>query len=349
MNRLYHIDKLCQASSIEFRFCAGNKNPADCITRTLSYKQLLKSIFFASMQVDEQQPQVDFPRIIVPNPLVEIDLQPTAVNVAELPAVEGVSGSIVSQLDGSHRTTMTAVSKSDPSCKGYLLNIDKISSYSKVVGVCRVIISFVNKLKQKLHARNPSKCTHLRCLADQQLHDRAYLEVLLREQQLTFPAILTYFQSKLTVRDMPELVQRLNIFKDSDGLLKVKAKFTRWKDRPTIYPILLSETSALSKKILISLHRKLNHAGCYTVLNEFRKQFWIPKVFSFIKGVIKECVSCGRFSIRPIFLNQSMYRDFRVAPPAIPFRYLFLDYIGPFFAKTNNAKAKVYILCLTCL
>ena len=46
MNRLHHIEKLCETFPVTYKFCAGASNPADCITRSLSYKQLLKTNFF---------------------------------------------------------------------------------------------------------------------------------------------------------------------------------------------------------------------------------------------------------------------------------------------------------------
>lgn len=47
--------------------------------------------------------------------------------------------------------------------------------------------------------------------------------------------------------------------------------------------------------------------------------------------------------------NQSSYREFRVNPPNIPFRAIFLDYLGPFFVKERKSRVKVYILLFTCL
>ena len=45
MNRLHKISRLCDISSISFYFISGEENPADCVTRPMSSKQLLKSNF----------------------------------------------------------------------------------------------------------------------------------------------------------------------------------------------------------------------------------------------------------------------------------------------------------------
>ena len=52
---------------------------------------------------------------------------------------------------------------------------------------------------------------------------------------------------------------------------------------------------------------------------------------------------------RPISLNQSPYREFRLNPPEIPYRYIFIDYIGPFYSVQNGHKTKVYLLIVSCL
>ena len=45
-NRLALLTRYCSKCPVEFRFCNGADNPADCVTRELSYKQLIKSSFF---------------------------------------------------------------------------------------------------------------------------------------------------------------------------------------------------------------------------------------------------------------------------------------------------------------
>lgn len=72
-------------------------------------------------------------------------------------------------------------------------------------------------------------------------------------------------------------------------------------------------------------------------------------LFHCCKTHLKKCINCRRFNNRPIKLNQNVYRDFRIDPPNIPFRTVFVDYIGPYHVKYNNKISKVYILCITCL
>ena len=65
--------------------------------------------------------------------------------------------------------------------------------------------------------------------------------------------------------------------------------------------------------------------------------------------MLKQCVTCKRFKERPIKLNQSPYRDIRIDPPSVPFRSIYLDYLGPFMVKRKDSKSKVWLLCFTCM
>ena len=49
-NRLKRITNLGNVFPVKFGFCVGKENPADCITRPLSYKQLIGSNYLTKHQ-----------------------------------------------------------------------------------------------------------------------------------------------------------------------------------------------------------------------------------------------------------------------------------------------------------
>ncbi|XP_068247851.1 uncharacterized protein [Palaemon carinicauda] len=75
-------------------------------------------------------------------------------------------------------------------------------------------------------------------------------------------------------------------------------------------------------------------SSCYVILTELRKQYWVPHYFSVVKRVLKECITCRKVKQRTIKLNQSPYREFRLEPPNIPFKYIFIDHLGYFQIHT---------------
>ena len=149
---------------------------------------------------------------------------------------------------------------------------------------------------------------------------------------------------------MPDVVSRLNVYPDANKVVRVKSKCERGKDKGVCYsPILLAKESSLTKLIVQTKHEQLSHAVKYALLHELRKEFYVPQYFSLVKSVLKNYTPCKSLNARPIKLNQSPYRDFRINPKKVPFNYLFLDFLGPYNIQRNGELAKVYILCLTCL
>jgi len=105
----------------------------------------------------------------------------------------------------------------------------------------------------------------------------------------------------------------------------------------------------LTERIVVETHTKLNHCGYWSVLSELRKNYYIPSCYSVVKRTLRKCIWCRRFNNRSIKVNQSDYRDFRLSPSTIPFRTMFIDYLGPYTVKLSGVRIKVYLLCLTCL
>ena len=232
----------------------------------------------------------------------------------------------------------------------HLVCIDKYSSLAKSVCVLKNVIIFIQKLKEGLLKRDPEKYSHLDHPGTN-CHELALSHLIKTEQRIYFPELFSYFEDGCnTVKAIPNLVNQLNIYLDKGGLLRVKSKFSRWKDDVSYrFPILLPKESWLTRMIIFDLHRKLFHAGCYRLLVELRKKFWITHCFSVVKGILKACILCRKRNQRTVKLNQSPYRDFRLDPPNIPFRNTFLDHFGPYQVKYGGKKIKVWILCITCL
>ena len=71
-NRLNRICRLCDNFPVKFSFCEGLKNPADAVTRPLSYKLLVKSNYFnvENLLANDKMPSRVLD-VIVPNPYTE--------------------------------------------------------------------------------------------------------------------------------------------------------------------------------------------------------------------------------------------------------------------------------------
>ena len=179
----------------------------------------------------------------------------------------------------------------------------------------------------------------------------AFTAMVLDEQRLHFSDVFTYFKTPTScVKGVPNIVKQINCFRDESGLLRVKSKLAHIGKSMTDFPILLPKDGCFTKLLIYHCHaRKLKHAGKYTVLSELRKHFYIPSCFSTVKKILRSCFLCRRFNNRPVNVNQSSYRNFRTDPSTIPFRTVFIDYLGPFNVKISGTNSKIYLLLFTCL
>ena len=316
-NRLNSISNLCKIKSVTFTHIAGKENPADCITRPLSYKLLMKSNYLTGPDISILNGYNDQPSITIPNPQIK---------------------------NNSDDKFQILTAQSDIVDHEPLIKHSNISTYPKLLKTYILVLEFIEKMKSKLKLSNMVAIDH------REICKKAASLILRDDQSRHFPEIVAYFKSsKSKARDVPSLINDLNIFRDRDYILRVKSKFASIGKSDTQFPILLSKDSHLTKLIVENIHKKLNHSGKYAVLSELRKEFHLTSCFSFVKKCLKNCIHCRRFNNRAIKLNQNAYRNIRINPSQVPFRNLFMDYLGPFDITLLGERRKVYLLLFTCM
>ena len=319
MNRLNYIQKLCNNFTIHFCFISGKNNPADCITRSFSYKQLIKTNYLSgpsSQDINSLDCGYDEISVIIPSPFTT-DFN---LNFNDVPS----SALIVNQIEVTNPIV-------DPM---------KFSSFHRLLKVSRRVLMCVDKWKSKAQIATEPKPNYT---------NKALKLLLSADQANYFPEVCKFFNKKNPLKgEIPPIVCQLNVYKDSEGIFRVKSKFRKWNNSQTKFPILLSKFSHLSKLIILDIHKKLNHSGCYSVLAELRNSYYIPHQFSAVKKVLNQCIHCKRFNAKTIKLNQGGYREFRSNPPKTPFANIFIDHLGPFFVTEKNKKIKLWLLCITC-
>ena len=317
MNRLHAIKKCCDINPIEFSFVSGTDNPADCATRCVSGKLLLKTNYFAGPSfLDNSFSSVhsrdDLLRVIIPNPLgKKVEVNCNFLSFVESDFINNI--------------------------------INKYSSFRKLVQVFSCVLKCKDKWKSKIGKHFTKDCSNY--------HLEATNILIRNEQSRYFPEVFNYFSSDdRNIKDIPPLVSRLNLYVSSDDLLRVKSKFERF-DRNSLgkFPIILPKESKLTNLLIVQYHEDFLHVGCYALLAELRKFYYINHYFSTVKKIVKSCITCGRFKNRVIKLNQSSYKEWRVEAPEIPFAYLFMDHLGPFSVRDGKEKIKVWLLCFTCI
>jgi len=326
-NRLKYVGELCCKHPVNFSFVSGFENPADAITRCMSHKTLSNSNYFSGPEYlkgnrSSEMSCKDTLNVIIPNPAICVSMD---VNIC-----------------ADHPVT-------NDWCRDLEKISDRCSSFAKVVSIHTYVLKFVQSLKRKINLKVGTDKYEI--LTDVDCKLQSYRSVIRSDQQKHFPEIFQYFEGKCRKSDIPDLVSKLNVYLDEDSLLRVKSKFDRSSDnrQQRSFPILLSKDSRLTVLIIEDCHKKLNHAGIYSMLTQLRKQFWLCSYFSKVKKVIKSCVVCRRNNSRAIKLNQNSYRELRLDPVCIPYRSVYLDYLGYYLIRVGDQKEKIWLLCVTCV
>ena len=321
MNRINHIQKLCEHFPVRFCFIPGKDNPSDSVTRCLSHKQLLKSSFLSNTDVSIFDSNFEGMSIIIPNPLT---LDDDAANPEE----------------SEHEVPSTSL-HSQVEVTEHILDPDDFSSFRKLVLLHRRVLACIHKWKLK---------AGITCNVSNKVNffAEATKRILLTEQRKNFSDLFSYFEKGSILKDIPLLITQLNVYVDELGLLRVKSKFRKWLGKDNQFPILLPRNSTLTELIVLDAHSILSHSGAYSVLSELRNYYYISRPFSTIKKILKQCVHCKRFNNGTFRLNQNSYREFRSDPPSVPFSNVFIDHIGPFTVKVDNKPQKVWLLCIAC-
>jgi len=320
MNKLNDIERMCRSCPIKFSFVSTNNNPADCLTRCVSYKQLCKTDYITGPSFLANSSCSEFD-ILLPNPHANVNCETT--NSSQVQTV-------------AHRDDNES-----------FIDVSRFSSFRRLVRVGAIALRFINNLKFRL---NKKKSKNWKVYENSELYSIAKDHIIGKEQRKIYPEVYEFLESgSRKLSDMPEIVSKLNIF-ISDGVLRMKSKFSRFKnDSNFSFPIVLPKKCSLTDLIIMSMHKMMAHSGCYSVLSKLRRDFYIEHVFSTVKRVLKDCVHCRRFNARTIKLNQSSYKEWRVSPVNTVFGYVFVDHIGPFYLNLCCKKVKIWLLCLTCL
>ena len=319
-NKLSKIEKLSSEFPITFAHLPGGRNPADLTTRTPTYRAYMSSSYltgnFLSGELCDHD--ITFTLPIEETPSLVCDCTCMVINLPDEP-------------------------------KPQLIPIDRFSCFRKLVNVTAAIMRYINNIKLRVKSKRTTFNGEI-LPPDTNFFHAAKLLIISRDQALHFPECIDYLCKKnKKLSDMPNIVAQLNLYSDQK-CLRVGGKMKNFSDSDTRYcPWILAKDSKLAKLIVNCSHVDNAHAGKYHIINEIRKQFWIPQIYSFVQKILGECIPCKRVNNRLIKLNQNSYRDFRQNPPSIVFRHIFLDYFGPYFITLNGSvKQKVWVLAITC-
>ncbi|UYV74622.1 hypothetical protein LAZ67_12000313, partial [Cordylochernes scorpioides] len=130
-----------------------------------------------------------------------------------------------------------------------------------------------------------------------------------------------------------------------EGILRVKTKLIYSSDEYGFrLPVLLHGTHPLIEQMICDSHVENCHAGVLFLMNKLRGKYWIVKARQTIKKIVRRCVTCRRFSAKPVVVEDAPLPATRVHNAKV-FEVVGIDLAGPLYLKDQT---KTWVVLFTC-
>ena len=217
---------------------------------------------------------------------------------------------------------MANVTKGDSNVSIFDNLLNKMSCFKKLIRIVAYVLLFRNKCLNKGEGTNGVSC--------------ALLEKAKR-------LICKYEQKRLNLKDFTSL----SPYVDDEGLIRVGGRLGKLQDSGSsqVNQVLIPK-GHLCNLIIRDTPVSMRHMGTEYVLAELRAQgYWIRR--NFVKSEINKCVTCKRFSSKPMVQKMADLPLSRVVPSP-PFTHTGVDCFGPFLVKRGRSDIKRWDCIFTC-
>lgn len=118
------------------------------------------------------------------------------------------------------------------------------------------------------------------------------------------------------------------------------------------YPIVLAKNSDIAPLLIRDAHKKTGHGGNQLVLQYLRKKYWIIGARGLTKNSIRQCPTCFKQRMKTAEQLMASLPTSRTTPSR-PFSRVGVDYAGPVIVRSHLGRApqltKVWIAVFICL
>ena len=317
-SRIQEINNSVAASS--WRYCPTQHNPADLVTRGISYKT------FAQCTLWEHGPlwlsnHAQWPEW---NKTVTLSLQ---VDTNEFTELTESPEKPPLEIPGLHQ----------------IINIIDHSSLTKLLHISAYVLRFIMNSKQA-----DISDRRLGPLLPEEIR-KVLLNWIHSCQQTTFANEFVNLQSSnLRTRRLP-LVRQLRLFLDNKGTIRCGGRIHNAPlDDRTKFPALLPKEHPLTRLIVYSVHKEQLHTGVNGTVAALRQEYWIPSARQLVRRLLRQCVSCRKVIGKPYSIPDPPPLPHSRTKEGKPFEITGVDFTGALYVRNPQGEGKVYICLFTC-
>lgn len=219
------------------------------------------------------------------------------------------------------------------------IDISRFNTLSKLLSVTAYVLRFTYNCRHpRTRTVGPLSAMELKA---------ANLKWLYSVQHTVFSTEIQHLQQSDSTR--PQLVRQLRLFLDNNKLLRCGGRIHNAPLSDLAkFPHLLPSRHPLTVLIIKNAHLVQLHSGVNSTLTALRQNYWIPAGRQRIKSIIRKCVVCRRTTGKPYTIPDPPPLVKSRVSPTDPFAVTGVDFTGALYVRTQEGESKVYICLFTC-
>ncbi|GBN94576.1 hypothetical protein AVEN_251192-1, partial [Araneus ventricosus] len=311
-NRVKEIQRLSERGN--WSHCPGKENPADLLSRGIPASNLAKSSLWWHGPPWLSKPSEFWPcKIVIESPMGNLELRKEFQTVSQNKCVVYDSQ--------------------------FVFDLNKYSDLNKVLVITTLVKRFVNKLRKLPTEVGP--CSAAELLEAEQ-------DWIKFEQNLVCSSELERIKSGKQISKNSSLY-KLAPYLDDNNVLRVRGRLEESEfSSNEIHPIILPKQSKFSELLIRREHNKVCHGGVSATLSKIRSRYCIPKGRQIVKRVLRDCLICRKYSLKPAQQITAQLPKNRILENP-PFTVTGIDFTGPVIIRSvKESNQKSYITLFTC-
>ena len=252
-----------------------------------------------------------------------------------------LSDSTQTDEDGDKPDDTTAWTNAISTTSSHFLDLNRFSSWDKLLRVTTWILRFVRNCRRKKEERASGP------LVIPELNEAKELWIRMAQEE-TFPAEVKCLK-KAPISHQSRILT-LSPFLDAKGILRAGGRISKAPlPYATRHPIILLPKCCVTKLIVSDYHHRYHHEGNEHVRNAIQQEFWILNCRATIRHIAHHCPYCHRRRVQPQVPMMADLPAVRLQANLPPFSRVGVDYFGPFVVKRFRKTEKWYCCLVTCL
>ena len=314
-NRVQEIHKLLPDAT--WQYCPTKSNPADLVTRGISFHALHNSDLWKqgpSWITDRTQwPKWKYGEVL--------HIQTT---------------------DESTEDTTTADDPMPQTNINQVIDINRYSSWSKLLRVTAYVLRFIYNCKQ-----TTPNLKHSQPLTPSEIDEATYLWIH-HTQQFCFPQEFLALKSNKAAKHRLPLIRQLKLFLNNRQLICCGGRIHNAHiNSEAKFPYLLPKKHPITSLIVYHVHKTCLHSGVNATATALRQRYWLPSTRQVVKSLLRKCVRCRQVAGKPYPRPDPPPLPSVRVKEARPFEITGVDFTGALHVK-EVGDSKVYVCLFTC-